>query len=182
MTKVEFAVYIDPECMASRAQEDGYQDETLYPAFSMEPICEATVDRFAGTAVPRENFRIVFRIDFDDFDDSFPVFMKTRFFQTLKGFTGFQKLTVVLILWLTFSGHLVDLDMDFQKGAKTVQKELEPHLGSSVIKSANYQLSERYYRHADFILELEFQPRKFHVEILRAEAARVTNEVDKIEG
>ena len=177
MTNVEFAVSFSLSLIILLKAEENLEDEWLN---HMESICKPTLDRFSGTAVIRDNFRITFDISCIEYADTFRVLMKTPFVQTLKEFTGFQKLNVVLIRMLAFSGHVNELDMKIQEGVEAVQMELEAHLGSPIIKSARYNLYDSCG--ADLNIELEFQPRKFHLELLQAEAARVTEDMDRIEG
>lgn len=181
MKKVEFVVFINPDCLYKSLEPDVSDSVTPSPVSGMNPMCEATVDHFAGTAVMRDGFRITFQIDPATFEKCFSVFMKTRFFRTLKGFTGFQKLTVVLNNWFECGCSLDGLVLKANKGATEVQMELGPYLGSSIIKRSGYQLVDDHC-FAIFTLELEFQPRQFHDEIFRAEAARLMEEADSLEG
>ena len=103
--------------------------------------------------------------------------IRTPFFQTLKRFNGFRKLLVELN-WFTSLG--TDGNIDTQKEARALQTELMPSLGHSIIKSV---VERKAYSFLSLVtLELEFHPLKFHVEKLQAEAARLTEEADTLEG
>ena len=176
MMNVEFKVLIEPELMADRAAdraiEDGYTDETLYPSSSMDPTCEATIDHFTGISVVRDRFRINFDVVGHAFYEHFLVFMKTRFFQTLKRMQGFRKLTLVLEMVNLFKNDLSIEDQ--QEDIGEVPAELEPYLGPCVAKSLTHEhLSEWLH----LVYELEFHPLRFQIERLQAEAARLAKEV-----
>lgn len=68
------------------------------------------------------------------------------------------------------------------KGQKTlgeVQTELKLHLVPSHVLDITCHGSSTNPVEKDHVLELVFQPRKFHVQHLRAEAARLTKEGDR---
>ena len=162
MTNVEFEVLLDYEFQELHTDQEGDSG-----AFKMEPLCEATVDRFVGTSVLRDSFRITFRLKegnkgMAQVDASFGHLTRTRFFQTLKIFNGFRKLHVVLI-WKPDDRWSVSRG---QKNVGKVKKQLEPHLGPCSVKS---EYCSR--RGDDTTIELEFQPLKFHQGSLRADAA-----------
>ena len=56
MMNVEFEVQIKLDFDAYCALEGGYANEALYPASSIDPICEATIDHFTGISVVRDQF------------------------------------------------------------------------------------------------------------------------------
>lgn len=60
--------------------------------------------------------------------------------------------------------------------------ELEPYLGPSLTKGVHCQPSKVNPYEKDLVLELEFQPLKFHVKNLRAKAARLMKEAEMLEG
>ncbi|CAF9909878.1 MAG: hypothetical protein ALECFALPRED_006098 [Alectoria fallacina] len=160
-------------------QVRSYGLHNIHPVLHLDPIC---VDRFAGTEVIRDNFYITFQIDFALRENLLRVFMETRFFLTLKELKGFQKLTVALKrsveFWLGWDEeHVKDLWM-----VRMVWMELEPYLGPSLVKGLHVRPSKVRSYEKDLVLELEFQPFKFHVETLRAEAAILTKEAERLEG
>lgn len=173
MTNVMFEVRVHPERTAARAEADGYEIKTISGVSFMNSICEATIDRFVGTAVIRESFRIIFKADFVKFNQSFRYFMKTRFFRALEGLTGFKNVTVVLE-WSVISKS--DSRLEVQKGVRKVLLGLGRHLGLPDIKSAAYRTDEVDQTTTYFVAELEFEPRNFHARRLRAEAVKLTKE------
>lgn len=175
MMNVEFKVSIEPEIMAYRAIVGGYADETLYPASSMDPICEATIDHFTGVSVVRDRFQLSFDVLGHNFYEHFLIFMKTRFFQTLKRMQGFRKLTLALEMVNLFKD---DLSIEDQQDIGEVSAELEPYLGPCVAKSLTH---ERWSEWLHLVYELEFHPLKLQIENLQAEAARLTKEVKRFE-
>ncbi len=136
--------------------------------------CEATVDRFAGAEVIRDNFRIL--LNFGGRYSEYYEFIESRFFQTLKNFSGFHNLIVVVRYEELFDTHL---NTDDQERFIDLPIELEPHLGPCCSKILKH---EHTGRRKYLILELKFHPLKFYVENLRAEAARLTKEADRLEG
>lgn len=171
MLKVRFNVTFDAAGMQIRAKEQDDPEES-WPTFSMDSICEATVDRFAGTTSIQESFYMEFFYYGGDVCKDLGDFMRTPFIQTLKRFNGFRKV-VVKLRWAILRG--LEKDADTEKVAKALQMELEPSLGHSVMKN----VLERGIWVTD---ELEFYPLKFHVGKLRAEAVRLTKEADMLEG
>lgn len=174
MMNVEFKVLVEPELMAYRATVGGYIDETLYPASSMDPICEATIDHFTDVSIVRDRFRTRFHVLQEESYEHFLEFMKTRFFQTLKKMQGFRKLTLVLELETLFE----DLSIEDQQDIGEVPAELEPYLGPCVVKSLTHEYCSDWLH---LVYELEFHPLKLHIESLQAEAARLTKEVKRFE-
>ena len=165
--------------IATTEEEDDLRDEDLDAANIMNPLCEATVDHFAGTEIIRDSIRITFRTDFDELEHGFPVFMKTRFFQTFKGFNGFRKVTFVVYLVHDINNPRNSTP---EKEVEQMRMDLEPHLGPSVTRSVTRDPPFKYRFLRETILELEFTPQRFHIESVRAEFARLTMEADRLEG
>ena len=167
MTNVIFEVRVHSECAALRAKADSYESKTISDASFMNSICEATIERFAGSSVIRESFRITFKADYVLYKQSFSYFTKTRFFLALRGLTGFKQVTVVL-KWSVISGS--DYRYEVRKGVKHVQLGLLRDLGPADIKNAAYKVDEVGETSTYFFVELEFQPLKHHLRRLRVEA------------
>ncbi len=147
--------------------------------FIMDTLCEATVDHFAGTEIIRDSFRITFHTCFDELDHELPDLMKTRFFQTVKGFNGFRKVTFVVYLVHDINNPRNSTP---EKELEEMRNNLEPHLGPSVTRSVTLDPPEKYQFVGETILELEFTPQRFHVESLRAGSVRLTMEAVRVEG
>lgn len=171
MMKVRFNVKFDAAGMQIRVKEQDDPEEP-WPTFSMDSICEATVDRFAGTMVIRESFHIKLSYYGIDVCKDLGEFMRTPFIQTLKRFNGFRKV-VVELRWAIYQE--ADEDVDTEKVARALQMEMEPSLGYSAMKRV---LEPGFW----VTNELEFYPLIFHAKNLRAEAARLTKEADMLEG
>ena len=163
MMNVEFNVSIEPELMAYRAIV-----ETLYPASSMDPICEATINHFTGISVVSDRFQIKFKVLGHEYYGHFLEFMKTRFFQTLKKMQGFRKLTLVLEMVNLFKD---DISIEEQQDIGELAAELEPYLGPCVAKSMTHN---RWLDWLHLVYNLEFHPLKLQIESLQAEVARLT--------
>ena len=125
---------------------------------------EATIDRFTGTAITRDNFWMhvnVLSVDWPGY------FLSHRFFQALEKVTGFRNLTVRLQLGTVGMGGYVRWEA--QTAVDDLSVNLEPHLGPCLVKKSGVHY------------DLEFHPLKFHVENLRAKAAKPAKEADKLE-
>ena len=130
-------------------------------AFSIDPVCEATINHFTGISTVRDSLRL--RCNVTTFQ-SLDAFMMTRFFRTLKELHGFRKITVT-IHWI-FRCYCDDEILEHQKAVRKLAWKLEPHLGPCTIIIIDS--------------ELEFHPLKFYVEKLPAEAARLTEGANKL--
>lgn len=179
MMNIKFSIDLNSEDMQVRAEQRD-QSETILPIFSMKSICEATVDRFAGTTVIRDNFRIRLYPRGRKTGEELEVFMRSHFFQTVKRFNGFRK-AVAELKWRFLREK--DVNSETQKEARTVQiralqMELEPSLGPSDMESVVDHNDPLGGDHVNLTLKLEFHPLKFHVEKLRAEATRLTKALE----
>ena len=172
MMNVEFRVLIEPQLMASRAMVGGYADnESLYPASSMDAICEATIDHFTGMSVIRDRFRIRFRVLGVEYYDHFLEFTKTRFFQELNRTQGLRKLSLVVEIINLFKD---DVSIEEQEDVGEVVAELEPHLGPCVAKSLTH---DRWKEWLYLAYDLEFHPLKWQMERVQVETANLTKDV-----
>ena len=164
MMNVEFKVRVfsDAPTLQSFQGTHDHEQHQLYSR--MEATCGATLDRFAGTSVIRDSFRITFEIGYVKYNNSIGHLIGSPFFQTLEDFTGFQKLTVGLI-----SAVLADdaPNIEARDSVRRVQKALKPHLGPSIVRSENSTIDRFFGFMKYFSVEIEFEPRKFHIEKLR---------------
>lgn len=152
--------------------------QTLYYPATMLPRCEGSVDHFTGGEVERNCLLIAFR----DFDVGFRLFMATRFFRRLKLCVGFRRVTVVLARW-EMDGVGFDRTGMVEE-VEEVRGELESCWGPGVVED----VLGRYRGQGGlgdtemcFAFQLVFQPRKFHGENLKAEAAGVVKGGDRME-
>lgn len=161
MMKVEFIVGLssrDPAGLASITEQ----------------ICQDTIDRFTGTAIVRNSFRMRIALCRPDQFTDFADFVKTRFFQALKRLKGFQKLAILLFI-PSFCDK--DLPRTVREGVAEVVADLKTHLGPCMERRYESPLLGDVVRWSR--LELEFQPREFYMESLRTEAERVIKGVDR---
>lgn len=179
MMNVEFTFILDETRMVTYPEENGYEDGPLYPAYHMDLLCEASIDHFVGTTVTRDALRIIFQVMcFDSLRGFFGPFIKTRFFQNLKSLNGFQRLALVLD-YILYDSRKPRQESESRKVVEEVQKELEPHLGPSIVKDATHSFFGLCaMKRCAF--ELQFQPYRFYD--CRAEAAKLEKEMDRIEG
>ena len=135
----------------------------------MQASCEATMNRFAGASIIRNSFRITLDVRFTIYNHSIGCLIGSPFFQALKGFVGFQTLTVVLQ-----SSVLLEYarDSEARYTVRKIQKALKSHLGPSVERVVNNTTEDGYEATTTFHVEIDFEPRKFHVEKLRADATK----------
>lgn len=176
MMNVEFDLPLDEAWRVACADLDGYEDGSPYPAYRRDLLCEASIDRFVGTTVTRNDLRITIRLTFPihSFLRYFKPFMKTRFFQTLESLNGFRRLALVLEWTFYNSRDRAVQDFELQKVVEEVQKELEPHLGPCTVKDATHSVTfcpDHYWDETDIALELQFQLYRFYD--CRAEAAKL---------
>ena len=169
---VEFLLWLDQLGLVYLPDNGRYLAELLHPDCVMDPIREATVDHFRGVATIRDSLRLNFDMSGLYAYERGVEFMKTRFFQTLKTFKGFQKLTLVLKSWPW-------LQVNEQETAEArfleVCAELTPHLVPYLVK-----LTEDVGESPNSIdnVELELQPYKYHMESRQADAARFIRDKD----
>ena len=152
-------------------KEDSYLGGDWYPDIVMDPICEATVDHFASTAIVRDKMLIRLAVTGLDGYENIVVFIKTRFFQTLKNLKGFQKLTILLNIWTWYEDKETRED---QKGVQEVSAELEPRLGPCQIRDEERNFIKDLNR--SYAVELSFQPQKYYIESLLTEATNPDKE------
>ena len=177
MINVMFEVRVRPESTAVCVEADGYESKTESGVSFMDSICEATIGRFAGTAIVRENFRITYKADYVNYRQSFGYFTKTRFFRALRELTGFEQVTVAL-KWSIISGSHYRYEV--RKGVMQVQLELRQYLGPVGIKKPGYRIDEVDKSNTYFTVELEFRPLKHHVQKLRADAVKLAKEESRL--
>ena len=165
MMNVEFRVRVFGDVPTSQSSQGihDYEQNQLYSR--MEATCGATLDRFAGTSVIRDSFRITFEVGSVKSNNSIDRLIESPFFQILAKFIGFQSVVVKLI-----SAGLADSapDREARKIVRKVQEALEPHLGPSIERLGDITMDRFFGFIKYFSVEIEFEPRKFHVEKLQA--------------
>ena len=166
MTNVEFGVRIGCDIPTSQSLYQRTHDHEQHQLYSrMEATCGATLDRFAGTSVIRDSFRITFEIGFVMYNNSISRLIESPFFQTLKKFIGFRR--VVVKLNSAVLAHYAT-DIEARETVRKVQKALELHLGPSIGRVGNTTIDRLFGFLKYFSVEIEFEPRKFHIKKLRA--------------
>ena len=176
MMNVEFRVRIYRDAPTVWSLLQGIYDHEQHHFYSkMEATCGATLDRFAGTSVMRNSFQITLEIGSLTYDDSIGYLIESLFFQTLKKLIGFQIVTIVLI-----SSVLAEYapDLEARKVVRKVRKAFEPHLGPSIERVKEYTIDEYFGVSMVLSVEIDFEPRKFHIENLRADATRLSLQAD----
>ena len=136
----------------------------------MQASSGATIDRFAGTSIIRNSFRITLEVGFIMYNHSICCLIESPLFQTLRRFIGFQKVTVVLQSSI-LSKYAPDSVA--RNTVRKVQEALKPHLGPSIERAVDNTIQDRYGATTFFLVEIDFEPRKFHIENLRAQATRL---------
>lgn len=184
MMNVEFLVVPfsrDDAGYTDKSDTSGYQGGIVYPApiisyptSTIEQICGETLDHFTGTAIFRNSFRIRIALCSPDEFGDLVDFVNTRFFQALKNLKGFQKLTISLVIC---NLREEDEDRKLHEEVAKVVTDLKTHLGPCIEKSTESPLYLDLVTWSD--LELEFQPRKYYIETLRAEAERAAKGADR---
>ena len=165
MMNIEFRVGVFSDALTLQSFQ-GPRDHEQHQLYSrMEATCGATLDRFAGTSVIRDSFRIIFKIGFAMYNNSIGRLIECPFFQTLETFTGFQR--VVVILDATVLADYVP-ETEAREPVQKVQKAFEPHLGPSIERVGNHMIDRFLGSIKYFSVEIEFEPRKFHIEKLQA--------------
>ena len=164
MMNVEFRVRVfndGPTLQSFRGNHD-HEQHQLYSR--MEATCEATLDRFAGTSVIRDSFLITFEVGFAIYNNSICRLIESPFFQTLEKFIGFQSVVVKLE-----AAGLADYapEIEGRKAVRKVQKAFEPHLGPSTERVGDITMDRFFGFIKYFSVEVEFEPRKFHIKKLR---------------
>ena len=128
---------------------------TLYHSKYMDPLCELSIEHFAGCDIERNELSVVFR----DLDTDFHLFMSTRFFRTLKTCTGFRTIRVVAECWKSIFSRRGE-DILVGEVVEKVKKELEGCWGDCVVGD----VIDRY-KDGDvdlwFATEMVFQPLRF---------------------
>ena len=165
MMNVEFRVNVFSDAPISRSFQ-GTHDQEQHQFYSrMEATCGATLDRFAGTSVTRDSFRITFQVGFVKPNTSIGRLIESPFVRTLEKFIGFQSVVVELI-----SAGLANWapDKEAEKTVRNVQKAFEPHLGPSIERVGNITTDSFFGLIRYMSVEIEFEPQKFHIEKLRA--------------
>ena len=162
MMNVEFRVRVFSDALQSFPGTHDHEQHQLYSR--MEATCGATLDRFADTSVIRDSFRITFEIGFLMYNNSIGRLIECPFFQTLEKVIGFQRVVVILV-----SAALANYtpEIEAREPVRKVQKALEPHLGPSIARVGNSKIDWVFGLIKYFSVEIEFEPRKFHVEKLR---------------
>ena len=176
MMNVEFKVpiYRDEPTLENMIQvTQNLGNHRLYSR--MQVTCGPTLDRFAGTSIMRNSFRITLGIGSIMYNDSIRHLIESPFFRTLKRFIGFQRVSIVLLASV-FNEHI--LDWEAKELARKVRKAFEPHLGPAIEKPADYTYDGHFGVSTVFAAEIEFEPRKFHIENLRAKATRLCKLAD----
>ena len=153
------------------AQIRDHKKHNIHPDLDsrMQASCGATINRFAGASIIRNSFRITLDVRFTIYNHSIGCLIGSPFFQALKELIGFQRVTVVL----QASVHAEDVrDSEARYTVRKVQKALKSHLGPSIERAVNDTTEDGYEATTGFHVEIDFEPRKFHIENLRANATK----------